>query len=310
MRKVLVALAALVGGVWAWAQLPVVAVAPFAVRAGLIGADFGLAEMLEGKLGSAGFPVIPARALDSWRLGQGILVRDESAWKAAAQNLGAQYLLLGTLEYLHTVRFSLGFGPFAIQAVSAEAFLSLRLLDLEKSVIQAELSAKGQGQGRATLAFELFLAVPWDVCAGGFRTNKSVYYQAEPVVLGYLDPDPNTPPNDFYVVIHPDSSPTPNWSSSGASSSPTDPCVTWTWDQRFPPLAAPGTYVAELYTTAGSLIATTTFDIEPAFSGWSLELTFGAPEFAQTPWSQAITEAVDSLWAQLLPILRPQEQAP
>lgn len=306
MRKVLVTLAIFIAGAWAWAELPVVAVAPFSVRAGLIGADFGLAEMLEKKLQDAGFPVIPSRALESWRLGQGILLRNENTWKAGAQALGAQILLLGTLENLRTAKITIGLGPLAIQAVSAEALLSLCVFDLATNQIRATLQAKGQGQGQATLAFQLFLSVPWDVCLGGFRTNKSTYYQGEPVVLGYLDP---APPRTFYVVIHPQASPTPTWTSPVASSSSSDPCVQWTWDQTFPgpTPASPGIYVAELYDAAGpTLIATKTFEIEPIMAGWSLELSFGAPEFAQTAWYQAISQAMENLWAQLLPILKPQ----
>jgi len=121
MRKAVIALLVFVGAVWAWAQGPVVAVAPFVVRAGLIGADFGLAEMLEKKLQDAGFSVLPARALESWRLGQGIPFRDETTWKTGAQILGANCLLLGTLESLNTARITIGLGPLAIQAVSAEA---------------------------------------------------------------------------------------------------------------------------------------------------------------------------------------------
>lgn len=305
MRKALIALLVFVGAVWAWAQGPVVAVAPFVVRAGLIGADFGLAEMLEKKLQDAGFSVLPARALESWRLGQGIPFRDETTWKTGAQILGANFLLLGTLESLNTARITVGLGPLAIQAVSAEALLSLRVFDLGKNAVVATLQAKGQGQGQATLAFQFFFAVPWDVCLGGFRTNKVVYYQGEPVLLGYLDP---SPPHSFYVVIHPQTSPAPSWTSPVASSSPSDTCVQWTWDQMFgASLADPGTYVAELYeATSSTLIATRAFEIEPVFAGWSLELSFRAPEFAQTAWYQALQQAMDSLWTQLLPIIKPQ----
>ncbi len=307
MKKTLVAFAVLAAGVWAWAQLPVVVVAPFTVRAGLIGADFGLAEMLEKKLQDAGFSVIPARALESWRVGQGFLIRDENVWKAGAQALGAQILLLGTLEDLRTARITIGLGPLAIQAVSAEVLLSLRVFDLATNQVRATLQAKGQGQGQATLAFQLFLSIPWDVCLGGFRTNKSAYYQGEPVVLGYLDP---TPPRNFYVVIHPQASPTPSWTSPIASSTPSDPCVQWTWDQMFPgpTSATPGIYIAELYPdpNIGVPIATKTFEIESIFAGWSLELSFGAPEFAQTAWYQALSQAMEALWAQLLPALKPE----
>lgn len=282
-----------------------VAVAPFLDRgSGLIGVDFGLAEMLEARLREAGIPVIPARALESFRVGQN-LPRTWDTWKLAAASLGADRLLLGALENLQTAQISIALGFLVIQGVSAQAEVSLAVWDVARGETVATLREKGTGQGQATASFRLFFALPWDVCAGGFRTNKSSYLQGEPVVLGYLDP---TPPRSFYVVIHPAASPAPSWTSS-ASSSAAQPCVTWTWDGHFgATLADPGLYVAELYDASNMLIATRTFTIEDIFAGWAVELRFGAPEFTGTAWYQALSSALDALLSKLLPLLRNEAQ--
>jgi len=281
-----------------------VAVAPFFDRgSGLVGVDFGLAETLEAKLRNAGIGVIPARALESLRLSQN-LPRTPETWTWAAAALHADYLLLGTLEGLQTSQISLTLGFLVIQGASAQAELSLVVWDVAQARVLATLREKGTGQGQATASLRFFFALPFDVCAGGFRTNKAVYLQGEPVVLGYLDP---TPPRSFYVVIRPAASAAPSWTSPLLSSSPAAPCLTWTWDGYFgATLADPGVYVAELYeATTSTLVATRTFEVQGTFAGWALELRFGAPEFAGTAWYQALISALDALLPKVLSLVRP-----
>ncbi len=284
----------------------IVAVAPFFDRgSGLIGADFGLAEMLEAKLREAGIPVLPARALESARLGQN-LPPSPNTWQLVAASLGADYLLLGTLENFTTAQISIALGFLIIQGVSAQAEISLVVRNVARGEAVATFREKGTGQGQVTASFRFFFALPWDVCAGGFRTNKALYHQGEPVLLGYLDP---APPNDFHVEVHPVASPTPSWTSAPASSTPTNPCVTWTWDGYFGPnLAAPGPYVAKLYDATNALIATRPFEIVGTFAGWALELRFGAPEFSGTAWYQALAAAIDALSQRVISVVKAKGQ--
>lgn len=301
MRAVAFLLFSLVA--WAQAQ-PLVAVAPALDRSGsgLLGVEFGLSEMVEKRLGDAGFPVLPSRALDSWRLGQGILIGDSEVWKAAAKTLGADFLVLPSLESLRTARLSLALGPLLIEGTSASSQASLTVWDLKAGQEKAVLTAEGTGQGQATPSFRLFLSIPWDVCLGGLRLSKGSYLEAEPVLIGYLDP---MPPNSFYLVIHPQGQLAPAWTAAGNSTA-TDPCVRWTWDQRFGGVpAGPGPYQVDLYDSGGSLIATITFEIEPTFAGWATELSFGAPEFLGTAWYQAIDKALTDLFPELLPLIQP-----
>ncbi|MCR4391719.1 MAG: hypothetical protein NUV94_02810 [Candidatus Acetothermia bacterium] len=121
------------------------------------------------------------------------------------------------------------------------------------------------------------LYFPLDVCLGGFRTERSVYYSGETVTLGNRDP---TPPNSFYVVVRPATALTPSWTSPVASSAVGTPCVTW--NQVFPP----GDYVAELYQVPNPVpIATRAFTIEAAAA---VELVVGSPAFGGAPWGAAL----------------------
>jgi hypothetical protein len=283
-----------------------IAVAPAVDRSGsgLLNVEYGISEILEGKLRNAGYPVIPSRALESWRLGQGIPVRTPEIWKSAAQALGAELLILPTLESVQAARITLSLGPLVLEAVSAQASLSAVLWDVQKNMEIAKISGSGTGQGQLTPSFRFFWVIPWDVCLGGLRTNKPVYLQGEPVLIGYLDPSPS---NDFYVVVESVATPSLSWTSAILTSTSSEPCVQWTWDQMFGPTPAdPGTYRVKLYRWTGStwtLIATRTFTIEPGVPAWGLELTFGTPEFATTAWHQAISNALEDLWNKLLPLL-------
>lgn len=284
-------LAVIVLGTWGLAQ--VLAVAPFADRgSGLLGVELGLAEVLEGKLRELGFPTIPARALDSWRTGQGLAPSPE-AWKKGAQALGADYLVLGTLEKLENFQFTLTLGFFQLQAVNATAEISLLLWDVQKAEEVETFLGKSSGQGQVNASFRVFLSVAWDVCSGNFRTNKSVYGRGEPVLLGYLDPNP---PGTFLVVIRALANPSLIWTSAEKTSAVDEPCLRWTWDQMFGGTeAGPGAYVAELYQVTGMgpvLAAETHFSVEPACALWAAELRFGTPEFAATPWYQALSSAL------------------
>lgn len=292
--------------VWASGQL--VAIAPTVDRSGsgLLNLEYGISETLERKLREAGYEVLPARALESWREGQGIPVRNEAIWKAAAQALGASHLILLTLESLTTARLSLVLGPLVLEAVSAGATLSAMVWEVPEGREVGRISGTGSGQGTLVPSFRFFLAIPWDVCLGGLRTNKSVYLQGEPVLIGYRDP---APPRNFHVEVRSLVDPALVWISAMLSSSPDHPCVTWTWDQMFGVRPAPaGSYQVMLYYHAPNqpqpiVIATTTFVIEPGFPAWGLELKFGAPEFHGTAWQQAISAAIEDLWDKLLPLL-------
>ena len=281
-------------------QRPLLAVAPFvdASGSGLLSVEGGLADMLAGKLQQAGYGVIPHQALESWLVGQGVWERTPAAFAQAAAAMGADYLVLGTLEALHTTRVSLSLGFFTVEGVSATARVCLAVYAPATGEQLARLEAEGTGRGEATASFRFFLSLPWDVCLGGLRTSKSTYLYGEPVIIGYLDP---TPPGTFYVTIQEALPPSPVWSSPNRSSSAADPCVSWTWNQWFGATHAdPGLYMVRLYEAGNPVpIATANFQISSDPAAWSIELQVGTPEFSGTAWNQAISAALDELVSNL-----------
>lgn len=301
MRRVWVAV--LVGGLVAvvGAAAPVIAVAPFADEAGtgLANLGPGLGDMLVGRLAPHGFLVIPPGALQAWLAQNGLLPSRES-WYAAARAMGADVLILPAVERFQATTMAFTLFLFTVRGASVVAELRAEVVRLPAGTSEV-LRARGEASGPASV--EVAVHFPVDVCLGGFRTSKSVYYSGETVTLGYLDP---SPPNSFYVVIHPATSPTPSWTSPIASSTSVNPCVTWTWNQVFPPAAAPGEYVAKLYPSPGLgwPIATRTFRIEATAA---VELVVGSAAFGGAPWGAALSKAVDDLATKILQLVRPPQ---
>ncbi len=280
------------------AGAPVVAVAPFTaeVGTGLANLGLGLGDMLAGRLAPQGILVVPPGALQAWVLQRG-LVPSREAWIQAGEALGAEVVVLPAVEKLEAVTMSFTLFLFTVRGASVTAELRAEVLRLATRSGEV-VRARGEASGPTSV--EVSLHFPVDVCSGGFRTDKGVYWTGEPVTLGYRDP---APPNAFSVVIHPTSAPTPNWTSPVAGSTVGSPCVTWTWNQVFPPAAGPGEYVAELYQPPNPIpIATRTFTIGTAAA---VELVVGTPAFGTAPWGEALGKALEGLSAKILPLVQP-----
>lgn len=280
------------------AGAPVVALAPFADEAGtgLANLGVGLGDMLAGRLSPHGILVIPPGALQAWVLQRGLLSNRE-AWIQAAEALGAEVVVLPAVEKFQAVTMSFTLFLFTVRGASVKAELRAEVLQLPSRSGDV-VRARGEASGPTSV--EVSLHFPVDVCLGGFRTDKGVYWAGETVTLGYRDP---TPPNSFYVLIRPASAPSPTWTSSPLASTVSNPCVTWTWNQVFPPAAGPGDYVAELYQVPGLLpIGARTFTIGSAAA---VELVVGTPAFGTAPWGEALGKALDGLAAELLFLHKP-----
>jgi len=283
----------------AGAAAPRVAVAPFVDNAGtgLANIGIGLGEMLAQRLSAEGLFVIPPGALQAWLVQTGMPASPD-AWRTAAMAMGGDALVLPAVERFQATTMSFTLFLFTVRGATVQTDLSAEVVTLATGAIQA-VAAHGEASGPASV--EVALHFPFDVCLGGFRTDKSVYFGGESVRLGYRD---LAPPSSFYVVVHPVMSPMPNWTSAVAASAVGTPCVTWTWNQMFgPTLASPGDYVAELYRIPNPIpIATRTFSISAAAA---VELVVGSPAFGTAPWGEALAKALDDLTAKLVAILRP-----
>ncbi len=284
-------------GLGAWATTPSVAVLPFIDEAGtgLIGVGMGLGRMLAQELSAAGYRVISPDGLKAF-LDQNGIQPSPAAWRGAALSLGAEYLVQGRVEDFHASSISIALVFVTMRGASVEVELGATVEDLRGGTSR-EVRARAEASGPVSL--ELNLYFPTDVCWGGFRTDKAVYYPGEAVLLGYRDP---SPPNSFYVVIHPAGSPSPSWTSPIRSSSPSDPCVTWTWDQTFGSnQAAPGEYTAELYNALlPTPIANRAFTISATAAA---ELVVGSGAFQEAPWGKAVADAMAELVKGILDLL-------
>ncbi len=212
--------------------------------------------------------------------------------------MGGDVLVLPAVEKFQATTMSFTLFLFTVRGATVQTDLSAEVVTLATGATQA-VGAHGEASGPASV--EVALHFPFDVCLGGFRTDKSVYFGGETVHLGYRDV---APPNSFYVIVRPAASLVPSWTSAVVASAVATPCVTWTWNQVLPPLASPGDYVAELYRTPPVLIATRTFTISAAAA---VELVVGSPAFGTAPWGDALAKALDGLTAKLVPILRPPQ---
>jgi hypothetical protein len=286
-----------VGIAVAGAAAPVVAVAPFVdeVRTGLANLGPGLGDMLVQRLSAAGLFVVPPAALQAWLTQNGLLPTRDT-WQAAARVFGAEFLILPAVERFQATTMAFTLFLFTVRGATVVTDLRAEVIRLATGASET-VGARGEASGPASV--EVAVYFPFDVCLGGFRTDKSVYFGGETVTIGYRDP---LPPNSFYVVIRPAASLTPSWTSAVAASTVATPCVTWAWNQVFPPAAGPGDYVAELYRIPLlTPIVTRPFTIGAAAA---VELVVGSPAFGTAPWGEALNQALDGLLTKLLPILR------
>ncbi len=299
MRRSFVLMLVLAGAMVVGAAAPRVAVAPFVDKAGtgLANIGIGLGEMLAQRLSAEGLFVIPPGALQAW-LAQTGMPASPGAWRTAALAMGGDVLVLPAVERFQATTMSFTFLFVTVRGATVQTDLSAEVVALATGAVQA-VTAHGEASGPASV--EVGLYFPFDVCLGGFRTDKSVYFGGETVLLGYRDV---APPNSFYVVVRPAASLVPSWSSPVETSAVGAPCVTWTWNQMFGLApASPGDYVAKLYVVPFLVpIATRTFSISAAAA---VELVVGSPAFGTAPWGEALGKALDDLTAKLVPILRP-----
>jgi hypothetical protein len=284
----------------------VLAIARFDDRSnsGFANVGEGVADLLTEKLVNRGIRVVERAELESILMERQLnpLIREDMA--LAAQLLGADLLLIGSVTNIDVQETSLSLGFFAVSGATVTTDLSSRLVSVYTSEILRAASVTGNAEG--TTGFSLNLGqlfsnlsgIQANVCTGGFLTGKSTYVQGEIVYFGYRDP---ATANTFRVLVK-NSLGTVIWVSSWNSSSPAAPCVTWAWDQRdfWGNPVAPGSYTAELWLGVATLAAIRPFSIAVgAPPVWVNELTVGTQEFSDTVVGEAVENALEQLVAKL-----------
>lgn len=282
----------------------VIAVARFDDRSGsgLANVGEGVADLLTDKLVNAGYRVVERAEIESILLERGLnpLVMGDLA--QAAQIVGADLLLIGSVSRVDIQETSVSLGFVTVSGATVTVGLSIRAVSVYTSEVMGATSVEAEAEGQIGLSINIgWLITPgWrtNVCTGGFRTDKSSYYQGEVINIGYLDPSPALP-NQFNVWPSGPGLPLGFNLGPKSSSFPYPSCITWTWNPS-PPLS-PGTYTLNLYDNWGPpwdpLRATTTFTAMTGTAppAWVSEITVGTEQFEGTIVGQAVDAALDEL---------------
>ena len=280
----------------------VLAVARFDDRSnsGFANVGEGIADLLTEKLVNRGIRVVERAELEGILAERQLnpLIREDMA--LAAQLLGADLLLIGSVTSIDVQETSLSLGFLAVSGATVTTDLSSRLVSVYTSEILRAASVTGNAEGTTGFSlnfgqlFSNLAGIQANVCLGGFLTGKSTSVQGEIVHFGYRDPAPT---NTFRVLVK-DSLGTVIWVSSWNSSTPATPCVTWAWNQRdlWGNPVPPGSYTAELWLGVAVLVAIRPFTIAAgAPPVWVNELTVGTEAFSGTVVGEAVEDALDQL---------------
>ena len=284
-----------------------VAVARFDDRSssGFINVGEGIADVLVERLVERGVRVLERSELEAVMQERSLnpfLTKDLAA---AGQNLGADLLIVGSVNKVNVQQSSLSLGLFSISSASVEMGVSARLVNVYTTEIEKVVSAEGEEEGTTGFSIgigEILSLSPLDandVCLGGLRTTMSQYSIGETIHIGYRNPgaaawytvEIDTIGGQFIKWL--------DWQYV----TPGD-CGKWLWDQRdmWNAQMSPGMYIAKLWDGA-AYIATVNFQIRLG-SGLTLppleEITVGTSQFADTIVGKAADSALNQLVSELL----------
>lgn len=288
-----------------------VAVARFDDRSssGFINVGEGIADALVERLVERGVRVLERSELEAVMQERSLNPFLTQDLAAAGQNLGADLLVVGSVNKVDVQQSSIGLGLFGISISSASASvemsISARLVNVYTTEIEKVVSAEGEEEG--TTGFSIGIGEILfpssldanDVCLGGLRTTMSHYSIGETIHMGYRNPgaaawhtvEIDTIGGQFVKWL--------DWQYV----TPGD-CGKWLWDQRdmWNAQMSPGMYIAKLWDGA-AYIATANFQIRLG-SGLTLppleEITVGTSQFADTIVGKATDSALNQLVSELL----------
>ncbi|MFQ6033804.1 MAG: CsgG/HfaB family protein, partial [Candidatus Bipolaricaulia bacterium] len=259
----------------------VIAVARFDDRSnsGLANVGEGVADLLTERLVNAGYRVVERAEIESVLLERGLNPLLTTDLATAAQLVGADVLLIGSVTRVDIRETTISLGFLTVSGATVTVGLSIRAVSVYTTEIMDATSVEAQAEGETGCSLNIGQLIStltgWraNVCTGGFLADKGSYVQGEIVNFGYRDP---VPPHTYRVIVK-DSLATTVWVSSWKGSAPASPCVTWSWDQRdlwWNPVP-PGNYTAELELWPGG---------GPPVAARPFTITVGAPP----PWLSEI----------------------
>lgn len=284
-----------------------VAVARFDDRSssGFINVGEGVADALVERLIESGVRVLERSELEAVMQERELNPFLTADLAVAGQNLGADLLIVGSVNKVNVQQASLSLGLFSFSSASVEMGISARLVNVYTTEIEKAVSAEGKEEGTTGFSvstgkiLSLSPSASTDVCLGGLRSNKSSYPIGETVHIGYRNPgqaawytvEIDTIGGQFIKWL--------DWQYISPGG-----CGKWLWDQRdmWNAQMSPGMYIAKLWDGA-AYIATINFQIK---LGGRLaptpldEITVGTHQFAETIVGRATDTALNQLVSELI----------
>ncbi len=279
-------------------------VGPFEDRSGsgLVNVEDGVADKLSERLSEAGARVIDIDKLEDIMRRRGLNPYALSEAGIAAEELGADVLITGSIAGINTFEATLSLGIVSFGGGSAEVSLTAAVFAVPGTECLFEVTAAGRYEGPTELALDLGSILSdgatTDVCAGDVRTDRDGYYGGELVSIGYVNAGP---PTWFSAEVHTSTGTFVRW--LGWQYAATGDCGRWFWDQcdSYGVQVPASVYVAKIW-NGTSYIASTSFQIRPGVTLFPLveEITVGSESFENSIVGGAVNRAVDRLVSTLI----------
>ena len=272
---------------------------------GFVNVGEGVADELIDRFATSGLRVLDRVELNAMMQANGLNPARPADVAIAAQLIGADLLVLGSVVGVGVQEASLSLGFLRVDSASADVSLSAQVVDVYSSQALSSVSAEGHNEGTTGFSIDLgqllsFLTMGTsEVCSGDLQADRAWYNSGQTVLLGHHN---DGAPAWFGIEVYSSTGAFLKW--LGWQFIDTDECETWFWDQRSTsgiPMS-PGIYTAKLW-DGTSYIDAAGFQIRPGISlsiPAADEITVGSQQFDETVVGTAMNQAIDRLTSALL----------
>jgi len=273
--------------------------------AGFVNVGEGVADELVSRFASSGLRVIDRIELDALMQARGLNPSRPENVASTARLIGADLLVLGSVESIRVQQSSLSLGFLRVESAAVDVGLSAQVIDVHSAQPLSVVSAEGHHEGTTGFSIDVgellsFLSLgSSEVCTGGLQADRAWYNSAQTVLFGYRN---DGAPAWFGIEVYSSTGAFLKW--LGWQFIDTGNCETWFWDQRsaagFP--VSPGVYSAKLW-DGTSYIDTVGFQIRPGISlsaPAAAEITVGSTQFDDTVVGTAMNQSIDRMTSALL----------
>ncbi|MBU1048753.1 hypothetical protein KKG90_01895 [Candidatus Bipolaricaulota bacterium] len=284
-----------------------IVVAPFSdlSGSGFLRVGEGVSDKLMDQFLGMGLRVLERSELESIMQRRELNPSLPSDLALAAQELGADILIAGSVTALDVHESSLQLGVLAIRSAEVNIRLSASLVDVYSAEMVGAVDAEGYAEGTTGFSFDLtgFLGIMAsdsdDLCGGGLQTARSWYSVGEAISIAYHNPGAA---DWFSIEISTSIGSFVRW--LGWQFVDMNACTLWNWNQLNTSnlQMSPGVYTAKIWDGI-AYVAQVSFQIRPGISLSVLpatEITVGTPQFEDTVVGSALNAAVDNLSVNLL----------